>query len=189
MLKFSHTVKDQRGVNLVDVIAGMVLSAVIGTAAMTVSLTTLFTQSDLNDLTVVTQYQQGLLAKADTVRWEKLGFRATDVPDSQSTVTKGGVQYRTVLLDNTTATDSLLVPDSTVVLHGKRYAIHTDITWNNLSTSDALPSASSFGSKHVFVTMKWTDRNGVPRHTTVDRSRSATAGEAIPTGIPDSTAP
>jgi hypothetical protein len=184
---------DQRGVNIIDAVFAMVIASMIATA-VTTSLGTWF---NVRAMTAsqdgANQYAQGVIAKASSVPWDKLGFSVPDATPSPANLmddlscltefrTKakiGDDELKTVILEGEGATD--LSQTAVAEVRGKKYCVITDITWN--SPSDAgTKSAKSYGTKNISVKMSWQDR-GTVRSITVNSTRSPNIGEAIPTGL------
>lgn len=180
----------QRGVNIIDAVFAMVIASMIATA-VTTSLGTWFTVRTMTaSQDGANQYAQGIIAKATSVPWDKLGFLPSDtapsnlIGDSCSTEFRPSVEIAGTTLKTVTLPDGMtpatgLEQTSVADVRGKKYCVITDITWNDGSNSKP---ASSYGAKNISVKMSWDDR-GTKRSVTVNSTRSPNIGEAIPTGI------
>lgn len=179
----------QKGVNIIDAVFAMVIASMIA-AAVTTSLGTWFNVRTMTaNQDAANQHAQGVIAKASSVSWDKLGFIPTEgsenlIDDACSTAFRSSVEVGDTTLKTVTLADgdtqaTGLEQTSVAEVRGKKYCVITDITWNDGSTSKP---ASSYGAKNISVKMSWDDR-GVKRSIAVNSTRSPNIGEAIPTGI------
>jgi hypothetical protein len=179
----------QRGVNIIDAVFAMVIASMIA-AAVTTSLGTWFS---IRTMTAsqdgANQYAQGIIAKASSVSWDKLGFLPTEGSSNlidgtcstafRSSVEVGDTTLKTVTLAEGDTPATGIEQTSVAEVRGKKYCVITDITWNDGSESKP---ASAYGAKNISVKMSWDDR-GKKRSIAVNSTRSPNIGEAIPTGI------
>lgn len=182
----------QKGVNIIDAVFAMIIASMIATA-VTTSLGTWF---NVRSMTAsqdgANQYAQGIIAKATSVSWDKLGFAvpegapetnelgASCNPAFRSSTGSGDSVLKTVILTGGATTPAGIKQTSVAEVRGKKYCVTTDITWNDGFAGAR--DASAYGTKNISVKMNWDDR-GTKRSITVNSTRSPNIGEAIPSGI------
>lgn len=186
---------NQKGIDVVDALFAMIIASMIATAILQGLGNWFSVRTQTANQDSANQYAQGIIAKANSVEWAKLGFDGDNstLPEGTSAATInrcptvfrneakiGDKTFKTVTLEGVD-TPAGLAQTSVNTARGKDFCVLTDITWSKAEVAGDTPS-TSYGSKTITVKVLWDDK-GSEKSISVTSKRSPNIGEAVPSGL------